>query len=125
MQHQAAKAYQQVGRQTTSPRDLEANLLSKSASNLQRLKDDWETQTRNDLTAALLFNRRLWMVFVSSATRDDSTLPVDLRQNIANLGLFIMKHTLALQVEPVPQKLDVLININRQLAAGLRANAPE
>ena len=65
------------------------------------------------------------MVFVSSATRDDSTLPIDLRQNIANLGLFIMKHTLALQVEPVPQKLDVLININRQLAAGLRANAPE
>ncbi len=125
MQHQAAKAYQQVGRQTTNPRDLEANLLSKSASNLQRLKDEWETQTRNDLSAALLFNRRLWMVFVSSATRDDSTLPIDLRQNIANLGLFIMKQTLALQAEPVPQKLDVLININRQLAAGLRANAPE
>jgi flagellar protein FlaF len=92
---------------------------------LQRLRDDWETQTRNDLSTALLFNRRLWTVFVSSATREDSTLPVDLRQNIANLGIFIMKQTLALQASPVPQKLDVLININRQLAAGLRANAPE
>lgn len=125
MQNQAAKAYQQVGRQTTSPRELEANLLSKSASNLQRLRDDWDAQTRNDLSSALLFNRRLWTVFVSSATREDSTLPVDLRQNIANLGIFIMKQTLALQASPVPQKLDVLININRQLAAGLRANAPE
>ena len=125
MQNQAAKAYQQVGRQTTSPRELEANLLSKSASNLQRLRDDWDAQTRNDLSSALLFNRRLWTVFVSSATREDSTLPVDLRQNIANLGIFIMKQTVALQASPVPQKLDVLININRQLAAGLRANAPE
>ena len=125
MQQQAAKAYQQVGRQTTNPRDLEANLLSRSASNLQRLKDDWDHQTNQDIAAALLFNRRLWTVFISSATRDDSTLPVDLRQNIANLGIFIMKHSISLQASPVPQKLDVLININRQLAAGLRANAPE
>ena len=125
MQNQAAKAYQQVGRQTTSPRELEANLLSKSASNLQRLKDEWDTQTRNDLSSALLFNRRLWTVFVSSATREDSFLPIDLRENIANLGIFIMKQTVALQASPGPQKLDVLININRQLAAGLRANAPE
>ena len=125
MQNQAAKAYQQVGRQTTSPRELEANLLSKSASNLQRLKDEWDTQTRNDLSSALLFNRRLWTVFVSSATREDSSLPIDLRENIANLGIFIMKQTVALQASPGPQKLDVLININRQLAAGLRANAPE
>jgi flagellar protein FlaF len=125
MQQQGATAYQQVGRQTTSPRDLEANLLSKSASNLQRLRDDWDNVLRSDLSHALQFNRRLWTVFMTSATRDDSPLPVDLRQNIANLGIFIMKQSLALQVSPEAQKLDVLININRQLAAGLRANAPE
>lgn len=123
MQHQAATAYQQVGRQTTGPRELEANLLSRSASNLQRLRDDWDNTGRGDLAAALLFNRRLWTVFMTSATREDSPLPVDLRQNVANLGIFIMKQSLSLQAEPVPQKLDVLININRQLAAGLRANA--
>jgi flagellar protein FlaF len=125
MQRQGATAYQQVGRQTTNPRDLEANLLSKSASNLQRVRDDWDNVQRADLATALQFNRRLWTVFMSSVTRDDSTLPVDIRQNIANLGIFIMKHSLALQLSPVPQKLDVLININRQLAAGLRAAAPQ
>ena len=125
MQHQAASAYQQVGRQTTSPRDLEANLLSKSAANLQRMRDDWDNIPRHELANALRFNRRLWTVFMSSVTREDSPLPVDLRQNVANLGIFIMKHSLALQTSPMPQKLDVLININRQLAAGLRANAPE
>ena len=125
MQHQAATAYQQVARQTTNPRDLEANLLSKSASNLQRLRDEWDTLPRNELTSALLFNRRLWTVFMTSVTRDDSPLPEDIRQNIANLGIFIMKQSLALQASPVPEKLDVLININRQLAAGLRAAAPQ
>jgi flagellar protein FlaF len=125
MQQQAASAYSQVARQTVSPRELEANLLSKSAANLQRLRDDWDNSPRAELSSALLFNRRLWTVFMTSVTREDSQLPVDLRQNIANLGIFIMKHSLALQAEPVPQKLDVLININRQLAAGLRAAAPE
>jgi flagellar protein FlaF len=125
MQHQAAKAYQQVSRQTTSPRDLEANLLSKSASNLQRMRDEWDSIPRKDLALALQFNRRLWTVFLNSASRDDSPLPADLRQNITNLGVFILNHSLSLQITPAPQKLDVLININRQLAAGLRAAAPQ
>ena len=48
MQHNAARAYQQVGRQTVNPRILEANLLSKSAGQLQRIRDDWEN-TRSEL----------------------------------------------------------------------------
>jgi flagellar protein FlaF len=122
MQQQGALAYQQVGKQTVKPRDLEANLLSKSASNLQRVRDNWDNSTREDLAAALRFNQRLWTVFMSSVTDPSSTLPVDVRENVANLGIFIAKHMLALQIEPAAQKLDVLININRQLAAGLRAS---
>jgi flagellar protein FlaF len=121
MQQQGALAYQQVGKQTVNPRDLEAGLLSKSASNLQRIQDNWETSTRDDLAVALRFNRRLWTVFMNSATDPASPLPVDLRQNVANLGIFVAKHTLQLQIEPAARKLDVLININRQIAAGLRA----
>lgn len=124
MQQQGALAYQQVGKQTVNPRELEANLLSKSATNLQRVKDNWEVSTSHDLAAALRFNRRLWTVFMSSVTDPQSTLPQDVRENVANLGIFIAKHMLALQIEPAAQKLDVLININRQLAAGLRATPP-
>ena len=121
MQNQAATAYQKVGQQTTNPRELEANLLSKSAANLQRLKEEFDSTPRNELANALQFNRRLWTVFMTSVTREDSPLPTELRQNIANLGIFIAKHMLALQIEPAARKLDVLININRQIAAGLRA----
>ena len=78
----------------------------------------------NDLGAALRFNRRLWTVFMSSVSDPASPLPQDVRQNVANLGIFVAKHTLDVQIEPVARKLDVLININRQLAAGLRATPP-
>ncbi len=121
MQQQGAQAYQQVGKQTINPRELEANLLSKSATNLQRIRDNWDGSSRNDLAAALRFNRRLWTVFMSSVSDPASPLPQDVRENVANLGIFIAKHMLALQIEPAARKLDVLININRQLAAGLRA----
>src|ERR1700712_3619795 len=97
MQNQAATAYQKVGQQTTNPRELEANLLSKSAANLQRLKEEFDSTPRNELANALQFNRRLWTVFMTSVTREDSPLPTELRQNIANLGIFIMKQSLALQ----------------------------
>ena len=44
MQNKAAYAYQQVGNKTVAPRVLEANLLSKAAAQLQRVRDDWEEQ---------------------------------------------------------------------------------
>jgi flagellar protein FlaF len=121
MQNSAALAYQQVGKQSVSPRVLEANLLSRSAAQLQRIRDDWENN-RRDLFEALRFNRKLWNVFLTSVTAEESKLPRELRENIANLGIFIMKQTISVQSNPEPRKLDSLININRELAAGLRAS---
>lgn len=120
MHNNAALAYQQVGKQTVSPRILEANLLSRAATQLQIVRDDWDNK-RRDLYQALLFNRKLWNIFLTSVTGEQSQLPKPLRENIANLGLFVMKQTVLTQDNPEPGKLDVLININRELAAGLRA----
>ncbi|RYG99280.1 MAG: flagellar biosynthesis regulatory protein FlaF [Alphaproteobacteria bacterium] len=119
MQNSAAFAYKTVGAQTVSPRVLEANLLSSAAGKLQRCRDDWDN-TRHELTSALLFNRKLWTVFLGSVTGEESQLPKPLRENIANLGLFVMKHTLTVLSEPEARRLTVLININREIAAGLR-----
>jgi len=121
MQHHGALAYQQTAKTVESPREREAALLSKAAMSFQRIRDDWDN-AGGELAQALTFNRKLWTVFLTSVTRDDNPLPVQARQNIANLGLFVMTQTRELMVEPVPQKLDALININRQLAAGLRGN---
>jgi flagellar protein FlaF len=122
MQQHATQAYQTVAKRTGSPRDLEANLLSKSAVNLQRIRENWDLADA-ELAAALKFNRKLWNVFVNSATNDQNPLPAPIRQNIANLGIFVLSHTMKLEARPEPSRLDVLININREVAAGLRASA--
>lgn len=83
------------------------------------MKDNWETDP-NALHSALKFNRQIWTVLVSSVASEDSPLPAELRQNVANLGVFILGQTVELELDPQPSKLDTLININRELSVGLR-----
>ena len=119
---QAAEAYNQTDKITKPPRQLEASLLLKSASQLQSLKDNWEPP-REDLSAALYYNRRLWTVFVSSVATAENKLPIEIKNNIASLGAFIFNHTLAVERNPAPEKLETLININKEIAAGLHSEA--
>ncbi|MCZ4272687.1 flagellar biosynthesis regulator FlaF [Maritalea porphyrae] len=119
MQQQAAAAYQQTAKKTASPRELEASLLSKSAAQLQRIKDDWDNK-KSELDGALTYNRKLWTVFLTSVTKDENPLPVAIKQNVANLGIFVMNQTIQILANPAPEKLTVMININQELAAGLR-----
>jgi len=114
----AAKAYGKIATQTASPRELEADLLLRAAARLQAVRDGWH-EAGNELDDALLYNRKLWSVFLMSVTREDNPLPATIRQNVANLGLFVMNQTVALTVEPKPEKLGALISSNRELAAGL------
>ena len=122
MYPQGAKAYQQTAKIVESSRDRESALLMKAAAGLQKVKDEWDIGTEQELKAALGFNRKLWTIFMASVTMEDSPLPHDIRQNIANLGMFILNQTreILLDVDPKPQQLDVLVRLNRQLAAGLR-----
>lgn len=119
MHQQGAQAYQQTANIVASSRDRESALLMKAAAGLQKIKDEWP-DSYDDLKPALTYNRKLWTIFMTSVTRDDNPLPHDVRQNIANLGIFIMNQTREILMEPQPQKLDVLVRLNRQLAAGLR-----
>jgi flagellar protein FlaF len=97
---------------------LEADLLLKAAARLQAVSDGWGTDIKQ-IDEALLYNRKLWSIFLGSVTRADNPLPALVRQNVANLGIFVMNQTLSLMAEPKREKLGTLININRELAAGL------
>lgn len=116
------QAYDATARITRSPRELEASLLLKAATQLQNIKDSG-VPSRKELAAALYYNRRLWTIFVGSVTTAENELPVEIKNNIASLGAFIFRHTLAVQQAPAPEKLDPLININREVAAGLHDSA--
>ncbi len=116
---QAAKTYGKVAKQTVEPRELEADLLLNAAARLQAIRDAWDSK-RVDLDEALLYNRKLWSIFVTSVTNPQNPLPANIRQNVANLGLFVFNQTLTTLIDPKPEMLGSLIKVNRELAAGLR-----
>jgi flagellar protein FlaF len=111
-----------VAKQTATEREFEADLLLKAASRLQAIHDAWD-RNKADLYDALLYNRKLWSIFLTDVTSPDHPLPSQIRQNVANLGIFVMNQTLSMTKDPRPEQLDSLININRELAAGLRGQA--
>jgi flagellar protein FlaF len=94
-------------------------LLLKAAMKLQSVRDRWP-ESEKDLDEALTYNRKLWTILITAVTREENPLPREIKQNIANLGMFIFNHTMSLLFEPQPQRLGVLVNINREIAAGLR-----
>jgi flagellar biosynthesis activator protein FlaF len=109
-----------VAQATQSPRELEASVLLKAASRLQAVRDDWNGR-RGELDDALTFNRKLWTILVTSATDADNPLPPAIKTNIANLAIFVFERTITVMIEPAPEKLGALVTINREIAAGLRA----
>jgi flagellar protein FlaF len=119
MMQSAAQAYSKVATQTCSQRELEANLLLRAASQMQAVAKNWDGRKSDDLHNALRYNRRLWVILVSAVTSSDNPLPVETRQNVANLGLFVFNETVELTAQPDLAKLESLIDINRQIAAGL------
>ena len=101
---------------------MEADKLLYAAQQLAVVRDAWNDK-QLELGAALLNNRKLWSVLLATVTRPENPLPAALRQNVANIGIFVMKQTVDLMNDPKPEKLGSLININRELAAGLLARA--
>ena len=74
--HYANKAYEKIARETASPRKLEASLLLKAAAQLQAVHDSWNDKKPRGLDDALLYNRRLWTVFIDAVMSDDNKLPL-------------------------------------------------
>ena len=117
--HQAAATYDRVAKATIPPRQLEASLLMKAAAKLQMVKDQWPANS-TDLYEALYYNRKLWTVLTTSVSKEDNPLPDMIKQNILNLGIFIFDRTVQVQLHPTENSFDILISINREIAAGLQ-----
>ena len=118
---QAALSYAATAQKTASPRELEAQLLLRAAAKLQTVAQG--DTTDEAVREAVNFNRRLWTLLVSAVTDPASPLPKELRQNVANIGVFVLGRSVDLENAPQTHKLGALININRHLAAGLSGRA--
>jgi flagellar biosynthesis activator protein FlaF len=118
MSSAAAQAYARVANTTSSPRDIEAQALLMAANKLHAVMTNSDA-TYTQTSEALMFNRKLWSIFLSEAQRDDNPQPLDVRQNIANISIFVLSQTAALQMSPQREHFKPLIEINRNIAAGL------
>ena len=114
----AAQAYARTSQTTANPREIEAQALLKAARQLQEVQTNWNGPDRN-MHNALVFNRRLWSIFMSAAEANENPNSLEVRQNIANIGIFVLTRTIEIQMDPDPAKLKSLIEINCNIAAGL------
>jgi flagellar biosynthesis activator protein FlaF len=118
-----AQAYAKTAKTTAGPRDLEATLLIQAANKLAAVVSGTVTDT-SEMREALRYNRKLWTILSTSATAADNPLPPQIKQNIGNIALFVLPQCVELEQNPVPQRMGSLVNINRELAAGLMHKAP-
>ncbi|MEJ5358207.1 MAG: flagellar biosynthesis regulator FlaF [Desulfobacterales bacterium] len=118
----ALKTYDQVRRTTQNGRELEAEVLSKAAHRLQHCRDHWpDIQGGGRLHEALKYNQRIWTILQAELEKPENPLPQELKRNLLRLSLFIDRRTLEILADPRPEKLSILIEINRNIAAGLRS----
>ena len=117
------EAYHHIEKVTGSGREIEAAVLTKAAMKLKECQKNWDAHDRNDrLEEALKFNQKVWSIFQSELTNADHSMPVELRQNLLRLGGFIDRRIFETMANPSPEKLDMIIKINCNLAAGLRGS---
>ena len=103
--------------QPGNPRQTEAWALTEAARRMALTQK--EGVPTEDLLAAVRLNWRLWTIFQAELSGEESPLPEQMRLDMLSLCNFVDKRSVDIIADPAPDKLDALININRQIAAGL------
>lgn len=123
MYQNRANSYGRSVDNALSGRELEAHVLMKSAARLQAIADAWDPSAKPALEEALTTNRKLWTILASSIVDEENPLPLPLKQSLLSLSDFVFRRTIQLTVDPKPEAIRVLVEINANIAAGLRGRA--
>jgi flagellar biosynthesis activator protein FlaF len=86
--------------------------------------DPSEKQTKENMKNALRLNWRLWTIFQAELLDEKCEVPEEIRINMLTLCQFVDKQTVKILAGPSPEIMVPLIDINRNIAAGLM-NLPE
>lgn len=115
------EAYKTAQATHQSGREIEAAALERCALLLSDCRNNWDAPDRDEnLSEALGINQRVWSILQAELTDKDNHLPLEIKQNLLTLSLFIDKRILEIMLQPASEKLKILIDINNNLAAGLR-----
>ncbi|NQU59797.1 MAG: flagellar biosynthesis regulator FlaF [Rhodospirillales bacterium] len=111
-------AYQQTQRLALTPTAAEAGAFTKAASLLGKARDN--VNDYDSYSAALNFNQLLWTVLQADLASGSNALPDELKRILLSLSLFVDRQTIMALSEPKAEHLDALIEIDMNLASGLR-----
>jgi flagellar biosynthesis activator protein FlaF len=117
------EAYKTVDKKTMPGRETEARVLTQAALKLKDCRDNWSAKDRDEkLDEALKYTQRIWSIFQGELSNEDNPLPRQLKVNLLRLSSFIDKRIFETMSYPSPEKLTSVININQNIAAGLRGS---
>jgi flagellar protein FlaF len=118
---QQLAAYRTVQKITSSDSEIEALVLTRAAQKLAEVQNNWDAPDRDEiLDEALRYNQQIWSIFQGELLKEENPLPRQLREDILSLSVFIDKRIFEVMNSPDPEKLTVIVNINLNIAAGLR-----
>ena len=119
-----SQSYSQIDVSGLGQSELESRALIRTASALNQIKEHWEG-SKSELEEVLEKNRKLWAILASAMQEEDCPQPKEIRRNILSLAMFVFQRTVDVLATPEPQKLDILININMNIAKGLSGSESE
>ena len=126
MKKHPVNAYESAKLMTLKGRALESHALQRAAVLLDTCRGHWGDAGHDKrLREALTFTQRLWTIFQVELTSNKNVMPPEIVHNLLNLSQFIDQSIFDIQANPAPEKLDILISINREIAAGLEAAPAE
>ena len=121
MSDDALNAYDNSAKKSETGNETDAAVLEKAAMMLEMVKNIPESE---EFVGALKFNQLIWTT-IQSEMADDHPLPDQIKANLISLAMFIDKQTYKAFAERRPGLLDAIININRNIAMGLRQGEKE
>lgn len=121
MYQNPANAYTTMQKETLSGRELEASVLTRAGLMLKQVQENWSAPDRDEkLLEAIKFNQKVWSFFQAELSDPENPLPKNLREDILNLSLFVDKRLFEVLAAPDKEKLNIVIDIDFNIAAGLR-----
>jgi flagellar biosynthesis activator protein FlaF len=113
----AARTYEHRRAKGGNPRETEGRALLESARRMSEAQN--HPEDKQGISTVARLNWRLWTILQAEICAPECALPPEIRTNMLNLSNFIDKRMVGILADPQPEKLDILININRQIASGL------
>lgn len=108
------QTYGDVQKLTLGGRALEGQVFARAASLLRAARD--VPDDRRKTLDALTYNHRLWTLVQAAVSDPAAGLPPSTASNLLRLSLFVDERTAEILKHPDVSLLDVLIDINRDLA---------